>query len=181
MDMNNFDTAYTIRWWDALLADDERMARWLQKLQKTEYSGYGDNLAAIDQWAGDNMAAIGILKATASDELKHSDLLVEVLNGRGLSTETQPPESIYWAEMDKEIIDLKTCAAVFHLGEQLAADRFRVIYNHPGTPKDIMAFLKIALPDEEYHARSFKWLTDDPTLARILLAHQRIVAKLKGE
>ena len=179
--MNQFDVGFTVRWWDALLADEERMARWLQKLQKTEYSGYGDNLAAIDQWAEGNVAAIGILEATAKDELKHSDLLVELLHKRGLSTEEDQPESVYWSEMDKQITDLKTCAAVFHLGEQLASDRFRVIYNHEGTPDDILHFLKIALPDEEYHARSFRFLTDDATLSQIIKTHYELVERLKSK
>jgi tRNA isopentenyl-2-thiomethyl-A-37 hydroxylase MiaE len=179
--MNKFDVEFTKRWWEVLLGDEERMARWLQKLQKTEFSGYADNLAAIDQWAGDNIAAQTVLRATAEDELRHSDLLVEVLNGRGLSTDSNPPESVYWSEMDKEINDLSSCAAVFHLGEQLACDRFEVLIQHPGTPDDIMGFLKSALPDEQYHARSFRKLTDDVTLSRIIETHYRIVERLKGQ
>ncbi len=177
--MNTFDVAFTNRWWDGLLADEERMARWLQKLQKTEYSGYADNLTAIDQWADGNIAAETVLRATAHDELRHSDLLIEILNKRGLSTETEPPESVYWSEMDKQIVDLKSCAAVFHLGEQLAVDRFRVLAAHEGTPDDIQGFLDAVTPDEEYHARSFRKLTDDATLARIIEHHYRIVEQLK--
>lgn len=179
--MQKFDVVFANQWWERLLADDERMARWLQKLQKTEYSGYDDNLKAIDQWAGGNIAAQTVLRATAFDELRHSDLLVEILNRRGLSTETEPPESLYWSEMDKEITDLSSCAAVFHLGEQLAVDRFQVIAAHPGTPPDIMAFLTSVIPDEEYHARSFRKLTDDATLDRVLQSHYLIVERLKSK
>lgn len=178
--MQKFDVVFANQWWEGLLKDEERMARWLQKLQKTEYSGYDDNLKAIEQWAGDNIAAQTVLRATAFDELRHSDLLIEILNKRGLSTETNPPESVYWSEMDKEITDLSSCAAVFHLGEQLAVDRFQVIAAHPDTPADIMGFLTSVIPDEEYHARSFRKLTDDATLDRILQKHYLIVETLKA-
>jgi hypothetical protein len=178
--MEKFDTDFALRWWERNLADEERMARWLQKLQKTEYSGYADNLSAIEQWAGGNIAAETVLRATAFDELRHSDLLVELLNKRGLSTEDEQPESIYWSEMDKVIVDLSSCAAVFHLGEQLAVDRFNVIASHPDTPADIMAFLTAVIPDEDYHARSFRKLTDDETLSRIVQTHYKIVERLKS-
>lgn len=40
------DLAFTRQWWDRLLADDERMVRWLQKLWGAEHSGYQNNYDA---------------------------------------------------------------------------------------------------------------------------------------
>jgi rubrerythrin len=178
--MNNLDKEFTHRWWEKLLADEDKMTLWLQKLQRTELDGYTGNLEAEALWAKDNLAAKAVLVGIAHDELRHSDLLVDLLRQRGLEPNEESPESFYWSEMDKIIIDLSSCAAVFHLGEQLAADRFRVLFDHPDTPDDIRSFIASAMPDEEYHARSFRKLTDDITLERILVHHVETINVLKG-
>src|SRR4051812_46534510 len=96
------------------------------------------------------------LVATGDDEMRHSDLLIAVLKGRGAwPVEEPPPESIYWAEMEKSITSLERAGAVFHLGEKLAAERFEALLNHDGTPPDILWFLQQALPDEQHHMRIF--------------------------
>jgi rubrerythrin len=126
--------------------------------------------------------AANIFLATGDDEMRHSDLLIDVLKGRGAwPVLEQPPESDYWLAMDEVTDSLEACAAVFHLGEQLASDRFEVILNHEGTPKDIKHFLVHALPDEQHHARIFGKLTNEATLQRITEAHLRAVQALKGQ
>lgn len=177
-----FDAAFTTAWWEKLLKDDERMVRWLQKLQGTEYSGYQDNRDAAEKWAGDSIAVRNVFIATGDDEMRHSDLLVKVLQGRGAwPIQEVPPESDYWNEMEKVNDSLEACAAIFHFGEQLASDRFEVLYNHPETPVDIREFLHAALPDERHHARVFRKLTNDAALERVLLAHNEAVQNLKGK
>jgi hypothetical protein len=57
--------------------------------------------------------------------------------------------------MYRHITSPSSCAAVFAVGEQMAASRFRVIAGCSNTPSDIMGFLKQALPDETYHAKAF--------------------------
>jgi hypothetical protein len=179
--MTPTDYAFTVAWWTQLLKDDERMVRWLQKLQVTEFSGYQDNRDAADRWAKDNVAARQIFIATGDDEMGHSDLLINVLRGRGAwPTEIEPAESIYWTQMDKSIDSLESCAAVFHLGEQLAAERFKVLYEHSGTPSDIFHFLDKALPEEQHHARIFRKLTNSVTLIEIERAHNQAVLALKS-
>lgn len=175
------DIQFTRLWWERLLADDEKMVRWLQKLQATEFSGYQDNRDAAAKWGVGSPAAVQVFLATGDDEMRHSDLLIDVLKGRGAwPVENPPPESAYWLEMDAVTDSLAACAAVFHLGEKLATDRFSVLYNHEGTPDDLLMFLARALPDERHHARVFRKMTDDATLVRITEAHNAAVARLKA-
>lgn len=175
------DKAFTVAWWDQLLVDEPRMIRWLQKLHGTEFSGFQDNYDAAIKWGGDNLAVINVFKQTGDDEMRHAALLEDLLKGRGAwPIEVVPEESAYWAEMDKYIVDLKTCAAVFFLGEHLAAERFQVLLDHPGTPADIRYFLERALPDERHHARVFNRMTDSYALIQMAAIHDRTVRTLKG-
>lgn len=174
------DIAFTTRWWEALLDDEPRMVRWLQKLWLTEYNGYADNMEASKKWSGGNPAVENIFHRTAEDEEEHANLLRGLLTRRGaFPPEPWPEDSDYWAEMEVHIVSLETCAAVFHLGEKLAAERFEVLAAHPRTPWDIKTFLDIALPDEQHHARIFLKLTTPLALADIATAHEQIVTKLK--
>ncbi len=176
------DTAFTFRWWNALLADDERMVRWLQKLHGTEFAGYQDNRDAAAKWATKDSAEERIFFSTGDDEMRHADLLVDVLRGRGAwPIEVQPPASEYWAEMDRVVVDLASCAAVFHLGERLAYERFQVLYNHSGTPDDLLHFLAIAMPEERHHARVFRKMTNPVALQAAEIAHAEAVDRLRGQ
>jgi rubrerythrin len=154
----------------------------LQKLQQTEYDGFIGNQEAEEKWnKGNNQIATNIFKATGWDELRHSDMLVELLHKRGYSTKAKQPESLYWLEMDKVVTDLETSAAVLHLGERLAAERFQVIFEQDNTPDDIRAFIASALPDEEHHARIFGKLSSPEAIQRIESHHCKVVATLKGQ
>lgn len=179
--MSPEDRKFTTAWWERLLVDDAKMVRWLQKLQATEFSGYQDNRDAAARWGGGNLAVENVFIQTGDDEMRHSDILIDVLRGRGAwPIENPPPESAYWAEMEAVTDSLEACAAVFHLGERLAAERFDVLFHHDGTPPDVRDFLCRALPDELHHARVFRKLTNPATLTRITEAHDAAVLRLKG-
>ena len=176
------DLAFTRQWWDRLLADDERMVRWLQKLWGTEHSGYQDNYDAAQRWGGANPGVINVFQKTGDDELRHADLLETVLYGRGAwPIEQAPPDSTYWEDMEAGIVSLETCAAVFYMGEHLAAERFQVLLDHEGTPADIRGFLVSALPDERHHARVFRKLTTDAALCDMQARHEAAVRRIKGQ
>jgi hypothetical protein len=180
--MSPEDHAFTVAWWERLLKDEEKLVRWLQKLHGTELSGYQDNRDAADKWAKGSLSVTNVLYATGDDEMRHSELLVDVLRGRGAwPIEAVIEESAYWNEMDAVIDSLESCAAVFHLGERLAAERFEVLANHPDTPKDIMGFLTPALPDEQHHARIFFKMTTPETFEKVLIAHNEAVQRLKSK
>lgn len=175
------DRAYTIAWWERLLADEEAMIRWLQKLQHTEYEGYTGNIENNARWNTEpkDLLTERVLLKTGDDELRHSDLLVELLNKRGVGPSEVSPPSVYWDEMEKHVVDLKTCSAMCYLGEQLAADRFEIILAHEGTPTDVQDFLKSALPDEKYHARVFRTLAGDDAIAKMIQVQDQVLAMMR--
>jgi len=175
------DLAFTNKWWEALLDDDERMVRWLQKLHGTEFAGYQDNRDAAAKWTTPGSVEERIFLATGDDEMKHADLLVPVLKGRGAwPIEVKPAPSEYWDTMEQGITSLETCAAVFHLGEKLAYERFSVLYNHERTPDDILYFLTTAMPEERHHARVFYKMAQNSALIRMEERHNAAVQMLKS-
>ncbi len=175
------DKAFTIAWWDRLIADEEAMVRWLQKLQHTEYEGWTGNIENNARWNTEpkDLKIEQVLLKTGDDELRHSDMLVELLNKRGVGPSIVSPPSLYWEEMEKHVVDLKTCSAMCYLGEQLAADRFQIILEHPGTPSDVLDFIKSALPDEKYHARIFRILAGDEAIAKMALIQENVLAMMR--
>lgn len=64
--MNEADKIFTNNWWSALLKDEERLQKWLIKLETTERQGFDDNIDAIENYAQDNLPAKTILHATAN-------------------------------------------------------------------------------------------------------------------
>lgn len=173
---------FTYDWWTAVCKDEERLVKWLLKLQQTEFEGYTGNIEADEKWSNGNKVASNIFRVTGDDERRHSDMLVKLLRDRGVvgSDKVSPP-SFYWTEMDKIITDLASCAAVFHLGESLAAWRFEIISEHPDTPEDVALFINSALPDEAYHARSFGRLSTPEAIVKATETHLRVVAQMTGK
>lgn len=172
------DVNFTYDWWTGLCEDETKMNVWLQKLQFTELQGYQDNIDAAEKYGSDNQRVDKLLRNTALDELRHSHLLSDVLNGRGLN-HLSSHVSYFWDKLDAYVVDLATLCAVFYLGEALAAFRFEVIKHHPSTPDDVLHFINEALPDEEYHARGFRMHTTDEALSTIRLVYDDVVAKMK--
>lgn len=181
------DIDFTRKWWSLLLKDETRMNKWLQKLQVTELAGYYDNLEAIVKFKRDinsNARIQELLLRTASDEKNHSNMLVDILADRGVpiysDIEADENKSLFWSELEASIVDIRTMAAVYYLGEELAAFRFEIIYDNPSTPSDIRRFIEKALPDEKYHARGYLMHTSDEALASVISQYDLVVKKLKG-
>lgn len=175
------DKDFTINWWTRLCNDEERMNAWLVKLYHTELDGYSSNFEANAKWNKTGIVKVEkFLVKTAQDELRHADLLRCLLARRGVYVDNIdiPEESLYWSEMDKHVVGLRSCCAVFYFGEQLATERFQVIYDHPDTPVDVMAFIESALPDETYHAHGFKSLAGDSAINAMLQHHNRVLSEL---
>lgn len=180
--MNIDDVAYTMAWWEKLVKDEGRLITWLQKLHETEYAGYQDNVDAAEKWTTKNSTPYNVLMKTGSDEAYHADLLRDVLRGRGVwPIEQAPRPSEYWDFMGSKIDSLETCAAVFHFGEQLAADRFEIMLDLPCTPSDVRWFLRKALPDEDMHARAFRRLSNESCLYEMTRWHEKAIELLKGK
>lgn len=181
------DIDFTRKWWSLLLKDETRMNKWLQKLQVTELAGYYDNLEAIVKFRRDinsNARIQELLLRTATDEKNHSNMLVDILADRGVpiysDIDADENKSLFWSELEASIVDIRTMASVYYLGEELAAFRFEIIYDNPNTPSDIRGFIEKALPDEKYHARGYLMHTSDEALASVISQYDLVVKKLKG-
>jgi len=173
---------FTKTWWKNLCADEDRLIKWLQKLQHTERHGFYDNHDAIERFTDPmkDKNAIKVLTQTAIDEWRHADLLVGLIHNRGLAI-TAPVKSLYWDEMEKVIVDLDTCMAAFHLAETLAAWRFEIFYEYENTPNDVKQWLETVIPDEQYHGKIFRKLTSEDTIARIKIEQQRVIELMKSK
>ena len=91
------DYAFTVAWWDRLLADDARMVAWLQKLHGTEFSGYQDNRDAAAKWVSgeDRRIAPSVAKLFCTEMVGEvADKAVQVHGGSGYMRE-MPVERIY--------------------------------------------------------------------------------------
>lgn len=179
--MTQDDIDFTQAWWSNKLGDPEALLTFLTKLYFTEFSGYADNIEAAYKYASADPVAHNIFCQTAADEMRHATLIVPLVLGRGGSCcGSEPSEpSFYWTEMDKIVVDLKSCAAVFHLGERLAAERFEIMHDNLGTPADIKAFLEAVTPDEQHHARIFGKLAGPEAIAAAQAHHDATTLALK--
>lgn len=171
---------FTTEWWAKLCKDDEKMVKWLQKLYHTELDGYVDwiNLEDIFSYQITDRTK-AILTNIANDELKHSNIISELLSDRGYSIIDNVPKSQYWDQMNINIVDLNTACAVNYYGEALAAFRFEVLVEHPDTPRDIKNALGIILPDEQFHRETLKRLAGDEALSKLREKHDQAMANLR--
>jgi hypothetical protein len=174
------DASITTRWWEELLKDECRMNNWLLKLQQTELDGYIGNIAADGKWnTAPDLTIRKVLKATANDEQRHSDLLVKLIRDRGLEPyQYESGVSGYWSDMDAAITDIKSFCAVCHIGERLAAERFEILLKHSDTPRDIKIFLEKALPDESYHATAFLACAGEVEIEKAMIVHNIAMQRL---
>jgi ferritin len=182
----NQDITFTQEWWKTLLKDEARLATWLQKLQLTEAGGYYDWVDTLMPRFRDELSARAeaILTNIANDELKHAGLLIDLMTDRGikgLTTQAPGMKSQYWEDMYQEIDSLSTACAVNYYGEALAAFRFEVIADMKETPGDIKEFLRLALPDEQFHRETLKRLAGDAALEQIKSTHEAAVKRLRRQ
>lgn len=173
---------FTQDWWRRCLKDEAKLVKWLQKLENTEIGGFHDYVHAMDTYVLDARTT-RIFSNIASDEFKHSGLLLQLFEDRKIDPQSNNAEfvSTYWKTMNSHIVDVETYCAVNYLGESLAAYRFEVIGEMPETPSDIKYFLDKALPDEQFHRETLKRLCSDEVLAHIQAVHDDAVLALKGQ
>ncbi|HET8689796.1 MAG TPA: hypothetical protein VFM18_24600, partial [Methanosarcina sp.] len=118
--MNNFTVEFTQNWWKELLKDDHRLIAWLQKLYRTELSGYTDHMRYLSGSGAIEERTAKILTNIALDELKHSHIIKNLLSDRGFDL-GDPEESQYWKIVNADVTNLNEYCAVNHFGEQIAA------------------------------------------------------------
>lgn len=176
--MIDFTLEETRAWWRQVVSDESRLAKWLQKLYRTELEGYTDHMYYLSKQGAIKERDAKILTNVALDELKHSHILSNVMACRGIPLGT-PPASSYWAEMNSHVETFEDYCAINHYGEGLAAFRFEVIFQMPETPSDIREAIDIILPDEQFHRVTLKNLAGPEALAKLADIHQKAVSSLK--
>jgi hypothetical protein len=173
------EVQFTSDWWTRVTKDEAKLIAWLKKLYGTEIGGHDDYFSFLSKFSVDDRTT-KIFTNIALDELKHGGLIENLLDARGHKLDPNPPQSEYWKEMDSNIVDLYSAAAVNYFGEALAAFRFEVIIDHKDTPADVKEILHIILPDEQFHRTTLKRVAGDETLERFQAIHDAAVARLKG-
>lgn len=164
---------FTNGWWSSLLKDQDRYIAWLKKLTNTEYAGYTDYQELNDKFNFAQHGAVQrILLKIADDELRHSQLLTQLLDGMGINHVVGPSVSIYWDQMYGHIRDIHTAAAVNYFGEDLAAARFEILRAHPQTPSDFAQALDVILPDEIFHGQSLARVAGLETISQMREHHE---------
>lgn len=175
---NGFTLEQTRDWWRLTMADPARFEAWLQKLYVTELSGYTDHLAYLAKQGSIDMKPAQTLLHIALDELKHSDILSNLMYHRGIARGT-PPKSTYWATMNHAVQNLDQYCAVNYFGEELAAVRFEIIHEMPETPSDLKEALGAILPDEIFHRITLEKLAGVDAIEQMRETHERALATLR--
>ncbi len=169
---------FTKSWWEKLVIDEARMITWLQKLYGTEVGGFVDYQGFLEIYPALERTT-KILRNIANDELRHSNIIIDVLDARGHKADPDAPNSTYWQTMDSHIVDMETACAANYYGEALAAFRFEILAEHPKTPLDIKEMLGIILPDEQFHRETLKRLAGPDILENFRIIHEEAVSELR--
>lgn len=172
------DKNFTQEWWRRVVSDPDKLLRWLEKLEYTEWEGFAEH-ARFLRANSINMTnkQIKILQNIAEDELTHSSILYGVISDRG-GTSLLESTSTYWADMLEPRMSFVDYCAANYFGEELAAWRFEVIYDMPETPGDIKEFIAQALPDEIFHRETLRRQAGDEAVERLRVRHEAALAKL---
>lgn len=174
------NTQFTKNWWLSCIADDAKMAKWLQKLQRTELGGYDDHINYMANNRQYTLREEAILTNIAHDELKHSGLLIILMNERKIQVEPVGVDSTYWEDIMKGVSSFKEYCGANYYGEALAAFRFEVIESMSETPSDIKEVIRKVLPDEIFHRETLQRLAGEETLTKMKIIHDTAYNKLIG-
>lgn len=179
--MTKDEIEFTKSWWTRCLNDENKLSAWLQKLQNTELSGYSDyNNFAVKNINTMSSVMMKSLNFIAEDELKHSNLIIQLMDSRGINVKpAEECRSTFWDSMNANIVSVETFCAVNYYGEALAADRFQVILGMNETPSDIKELLRIVLPDEQFHRNALKKYAGEEALEVIKVHYDLALANLK--
>jgi hypothetical protein len=174
----DFDVDLTNRWWAECLVNPAKMNAWLQKLQRTEISGYDDHIKFLVDFPELTTRQKTILFNIAVDEKKHSNLLIETLmQPRGIEVDPNGEQSLYWDSVLDGVGTFEEYCAANYFGA-LASFRFGAILAHHDTPDDIKDVLKIILPDEVFHRETLMRLAGEDELVKMKMKHDAAYANL---
>lgn len=177
--MNKTDIEFTKDWWTRTVADNDKLTKWLQKLQRTELGGYQDHIDYMSTHEVTDRER-KILTNIAEDELVHSGLLVAMFEERGIAVVPEGVQSTYWDDVLTDVSSTAEYCAANYFGEALASYRFELILGMPNTPEDIRYVISRALPDEIFHRETLCRMAGEEAVAKIKVVHDAAYLKLTG-
>ena len=177
--MHKDNIKFTQDWWVRTVNDPERLTLWLQKLQRTELSGYQDHIDFMEKFTITDRDR-RILTNIAEDELTHSNLLIDLFWGRNIPVVAVGATSTYWDEILAKVNTVEDYCAANYFGEALASYRFEIILGMKETPGDIKEVISRVLPDEIFHRETLMRLAGDEVIERMRVHHDEAYSRLTG-
>ena len=160
-------------WWNQVKNDPVRLLDWLKKQYHGEVTAAERIRAFMDSYGHQaTNHELEILTEIVKQEEKHAEWIGELLTSRGEAAELiENKESRYWDKTLPGITRWSTGCAVGAHAESMRLERIRVICKDSETPADIRkVFVKI-LPQEEFHARSFRMFSTAAALDKTIENH----------
>ena len=157
--MQKYET--TKQWWARVSSSEEEMIKWLKAQYHGEATAESRIRASIEKYSLTGVKA-KLINSIADDEAKHTKWIAKLLLKRGITPEILQKEERYWNEVlpkELEQNNFRYFAAVGHLAETMRLDRITLLASDDRF-KDIARVMSKIYPDELFHARAFKELSN---------------------
>jgi len=167
----------SLEWWQAVKGDDKLLNDWLIRQYRGEVTAAKRIELFRDRYVLD-IETRRILTLIAAQEAKHAAWVLDLLRARDITPSIKGAEDRYWKETLPAIEDFETGAAVGAHAEEMRLARIRVICEDDTAPEDIRDVFQKILPEEEFHARTFRKLAGNEAYSRTMGAHEKGMALL---
>lgn len=167
----------TERWWKEVSSDSKKMIKWLKKQYHGELTAEHRIRSLITLYNLEDKSA-KLISTIADDEAVHAELIEGLLLDRDVE-----PESLVHQERYRDIVlpvkdaSFEYMCAVGYYAETMRLDRIRLLATEPKF-KDIANTFYRILPDEIFHSKVFKFLSDDASLVEVGNNHRMSVNAL---
>lgn len=162
----------TAQWWAQTKRDPQRLRAWLLD----QYRGEATAATRIDglrrRFAPPGSRAARVLATIAQQERQHARWVGELLRARGIEPRVETKVPRYWPQVMAEIADLATGCAVGAHAERMRLERIETIAADPESPDDVRRVFTRILPQERFHERAFRSLSDRRALEATRGAHE---------
>jgi rubrerythrin len=162
----------TQEWWNRVSNSDEEMVKWLKAQYHGEATAEARIREAISRFNLTGLKA-KIITSIADDESKHTKWVAKLLLSRGITPEILKKEERYWNEtLPKELEEnsFKYFCAVGHLAETMRLDRISLLAADTRFT-DIAEVMTMIYPDELFHARAFREMSNKKTIKEARVYH----------
>lgn len=162
----------TQQWWDRVSNSKEEMINWLKAQYHGEATAEKRIREAIEKYNLKGFKA-KVINSIADDEAKHTIWVAKLLKDRGITPAILQKEERYWNKVlpkELEYNNFKYFAAVGHLAETMRLDRISLLASDTRF-KDIAKVMSNIYPDELFHARAFKELSNKKRIKQAKVYH----------